>query len=302
MKTLAALGDSQTQPWGWGALPWQTWVPSVARNFGASWRGRAFGVGGDTTTQILARSGIIHRYETPDMVAIYAGVNDPGASISQATTQNNLEALILVAKHGVKGDGEALTTVVADQTALPASGEPGQRYVVLSDTSTTGGMVKVANTTQAATITGTATGPTVWECRYSRAGELGWGRIAVRATAPTVCNKIVVVTANYLNYTTGGDTLTTPFATYAPVRQAQADAVTQQNVTVGGLPSVVLANLYAYQRARIVAGTDPDFSAVAYDQARSWHATQNNQHHNQYGHALVAECVTAAVVAAGWAL
>jgi hypothetical protein len=73
------------------------------------------------------------------------------------------------------------------------------------------------------------------------------------------------------------------------VRNAQLAAVTAENVTVAGQPSVVFVDVYAFMRARIVAGTDLDFSVVAYDQTRSWHAQVNNQHYSAYGHALTAE-------------
>lgn len=302
MKTCAALGDSQTQPYGWGAEPWRAWGPLLDRALGDEWIVRTFGVGGDTTAQLLARLGAAFRYDTPAMAAVYIGVNDPAASIVQATTQLNIEASIMALKHGARGNGLDYAVSVADVASLPATGEPGQRYVVLADASTTGGQTAVVNAGQAATITGAATGPTVWEYRYPRAGEYGWGRVAVRATAPTVVKQIVVVSTNYLNYTTGGDTLTTPYSAYASIRTAQQAAVTAQAVTVGGKPAVVYADLYAAQKARIQSGADPDFSSVAYDAAQSWHATQNNQHHNAYGHQLVEQTVRAAITTAGWDL
>lgn len=298
MKTAVALGDSQTQPWQWGNLPFRAWAPLLDAALGRFWQVRCLALGGNTTANLLARTGAAFRWETPDLAIIYIGVNDPGASITQATTQLNIEGIVMALKHGASGNEADYNIAVAGQANLPDTGLPGQRYVVLNDSSTTGGKV-ARRGGDAPTITGSAAGPTVWEYRLPRVGELGWGRVAVRATAPTAVKRIVVVTANYQNWTTGGDTLTTPYAAYVPVRAAQAAAVAAQNVNAAGVPSVVLADLYAFQKARIQNGEDPDFSATGYDQAQSWHAIQNNQHHNDYGHELVEACVEARI-AASW--
>lgn len=297
-KTITVIGDSQTayDP-GWGVDGFRTWAPRLAsglrRDGYTNTQARAFGVGGDTTTQMLARVDTMQFYDTPTIGGIYGGVNDPGASISQATTQANIQAMIKSLKYGAIGDGLGGGVTVAGQANLPATGEMGQRYVVLSDTSTTGGAAAWL-TSHAATITGTQAGQTVWEHRYPLAGEAGWGRVALATTAPTKCQRIFVVSTNYLNYTTGGDTLVTPAATNATVRAAQQAAVTAENVAVGGVASVVYVDLYNFQKSRIQAGTDPDFSATAYVQATSWHVADTNQHHDTYGHLLVAQAVKAA--------
>lgn len=300
--TLAALGDSQTDDQaGWGVDGFRTWVPVLAdllNRQGCKVRGRSFGISGDTTTQALARVDDLLFYDTPDLALIYAGVNDPGASITQAGTQANLQAQIKALKHGAKGSGLGTGVTVADQTALPATGELGQRYVVLSDASSTGGAA-AWHTSQAATITGAGgSAQTVWEYRYPLTGEAGWGRVATASTAPTAVKRVAVVSTNYLNWTTGGDTTGTPYATYATVRAAQQAAVTAENVAVGGVASVIYVDLYGFQRARILAGTDPNFAGGTYVQATSWHVADSNQHHNAYGHLLVAQSVLAALPAA----
>lgn len=296
--TIAASGDSQTDDQaGWGVDGFRTWLPVLADSLnrdGADVRGRSFGVGGDTTVQMLARVDDLLFYDVPALALAYGGVNDPGASITQAATQANLQAQIKALKHGAVGAGMGGGSTVADQNALPASGEMGQRYVVLNDTSTTGGAA-AWHPTHAVTITGTQAGQTVWEHRYPLAGATGWGRVATAATAPTVVPRIAVVSTNYLNFTTGGDTTSIPYASYAAVRAAQQAAVTAENVAVGGQPTVVYVDLYGFQRARIVAGTDPAFTGGTYDQARSWHVADSNQHHNAYGHMLVAQAVQAAL-------
>jgi hypothetical protein len=303
--TLAAIGDSQTDyAAGFGNRPTRNWTQVLGTLLTAAGQPaqvRGYGISGDTSTGVLGRADVLQMHETPNVALIHIGVNDPGNSITQATTQANIQAVIKSLKYGAVGAGAGLGTgvSVAGQANLPANGLPGQRYVVLTDTSTTGGMAAWA-TGQAATITGTVSGSgqAVWEYRYPLAGEYGWGRVATATTAPTNCKRIVVVSTNYLNWTTGGDTLATPYASYVNVRAAQQAAVTAENVTVAGKPSVIYSDVYNFLRSRIVAGTDPDFSAVAYDQTRSWHYVLNNQHKSAYGHALDAQKLSSDILAA----
>jgi hypothetical protein len=92
--------------------------------------------------------------------------------------------------------------------------------------------------------------------------------------------RIVVLSTNYLNYSTGGDTTSVPYSANVNIRSANSAAVTAQNVNISSVPSVVYVNLYEFQRQRILAGKD---TAGGY----SWHVADSNQHHNAYGHELV---------------
>lgn len=252
---------------------------------------RAFGNSGETSAQMLARIDSLLYHDTPAVAGIFGFPNDPTNSISQATTQANLQAMIKALKHGAIGAGYGNGATIASQTNLPATGEMGQRYVVLADTSTSGG-VTGWHASHAATITGSLSGSpqAVWEYRYPLAGEAGWGRVATAATAPTVVPRIFVVGQGYLNWSTGGDTPTTPYATYTGIRAAAAAAVTAET-TGGAAGSVVFIDLYAYQKARITATTDPDASTAGFSAATSWHVADADIHHNAYGHLLVARAV-----------
>lgn len=327
---LVAIGDSHTQyPSGYVRAS-QTWVPNLVnrlRTRGYNVRGRAFGIGGETSAMNLARADVMFVKETPDIGLIYIGVNDPGASITQAQTQANIQALIKVLKHRVLDNEQGPTNngsnvfsgslTVAAPSNLPAGRRPGARVIVMADNDTTGGIATPTWPGAAATITGTVagSGQSVWECDNELAGVNGWHRVAVSSTPATYCKKIVVVSAPYLNFTSGGDTPSTPNASNTPVRTAQQAAVTAENVAIGGQPSVIYADLYTMSRTRIVggtwpssgtvqytwaAGTDPDFSTVSYDQTRSWHGQQNDQHKNAYGHQLTALAVETAIINAGW--
>ncbi|WP_235010560.1 hypothetical protein [Arthrobacter sp. SLBN-112] len=139
----------------------------------------------------------------------------------------------------------------------------------------------------------------VWENRYPLAGEAGCGRVAKTGAAPTKeTSRIVIIPPPYRNFTTGGDTLSTPDANNGEVRAALQAAVAAEAFSAGGKPTVLYSDLYAFLKARITGGTDPDFSTVAYDQTKSWHYTQNNQHYSAYGHALEGQKVTADMVSA----
>ncbi|MDQ0241156.1 GDSL-type esterase/lipase family protein [Arthrobacter bambusae] len=300
-QTLTAIGDSQTTLLNAYQVPgfatWAAQLTRMLRREGYSIRTRAFGIGGERTDQFLARADAVSFYDTPLIVAINGGINDKLQSIADATIQANLQALIKVAKFGVRGDTNRIGSgvTVSGQASLPATANQGDRYVVLSDTSTTGGIGPVG-LSQPAKISGTIAGQTVWECAYpGQSGERGWYRIATNTTTPTACTRVLVIGYGYQNWTTGGDTPSTPLAANAALRADQQAAVTAENVLIGGNASVVFVDVYAAMLARINAGTDPDFSAVSYDATKSWHAVQNDLHHNSYGHALVAQFVRAAI-------
>lgn len=299
---LAVDGDSHsayivTQ----GGRPDQAWHYQMAQELriGGSddVRVRSFALSGATSSGVLSRAHRVLLHETPDVAFLHVGVNDPGNSIAQATTHANLQALVKAWKfgclgpafldenghwRGTKTDG----SYVAGQANLPADGQPGQRYVVMADTSTTGGVQETARADQHPLIPGAVAGQTVWEFRNQRAGEAGWARVATESTAPWHVKRIVVVSTPYRNITSGGDLPGTPWAQNVRVRQAQQDAVAAENVVVGGTPSVAYGDIYTMFRARIVAGLDPEVPTVAYSQAVSWHNQDNDQHLNPYGKRL----------------
>lgn len=296
MRTLVALGDSQTDfGAGFGVRPSETHTSKTAQLLGPDWLGRGFGVSGNKTPDLLARLDVALMYGVPDIAIAAIGVNDNG-TYTQAQTQANIQAIIMALKHGAMGPGAGLggPVTVADVASLPATGGAGQCYVVLSDTDATGGATAwhsshKANVSGSVAADGNGQKQSVWEFRYPLAGARGWGRVAVTGSAPTVVKKIMVTAPPYRNFTTGGDTPSTALAINVAIRAAQAAAVAAENITVGGQPTAIYCDLHAFLKARIVAGTDPDFSAVAWDQTRAWHYTSNDQHYNTYGHLLQAQ-------------
>lgn len=218
---------------------------------------------------------------------VASGLSSPatGTITLRLQTQRNLRAMIKWVRFGCIG-------AYRSEADLPASGQPGDRYVVLYDTSSTGGVA--AGSGQTTTVTGSVSSddPTVWEYRNGRAGVAGWGRIAKVGTAydsARGCNRIIVVGNHYLNYSSGGDTVGTPLAVYddvSGIRSQQAAAATAEGV--------VFANLYNFLKARIQAGTDTQGDYA-------WHYADSNIHLNAYGNDLVAELLYQTIAAqSGW--
>jgi lysophospholipase L1-like esterase len=96
---------------------------------------------------------------------------------------------------------------------------------------------------------------------------------------------ILVVSTQYLNFSTGGDTLSTPYVPYADIRNVQQEAANTHGV--------VFVDLFNFMRNRIVNGTDTQGSY-------SWHVADGNQHFNSYGCGIVADCVFEAIRNQGW--
>lgn len=203
-NAISCIGDSLTENDNLGVpahLMWPGKLQASLNGLGANCVCRNFGRSGNTTAQMVTRFSRMTQFSIPKIGIIFGGVNDPGASITQAQTQANIESMI---------------------TSLQNAG----------------------------------------------------------------VSRIMVIIAHYLNFSTGGDTLTTPYASYVSVRNAQQAAA---NAHTG----VVFVDLYNYFRNRIVNGQDTQGSF-------SWHVADANQHFNAYGANLVAQCILASIQAQGW--
>lgn len=316
--TVLVQGDSHsayitTQ----GGRPDQQWHQQMAELLtaaGINLRVRSFALAGATSSGVLSRQHQSFLYDDPSLAFLYVGVNDPGNGIDAQGTQKYIQAIVKGWKYRVMGrayetyvDGERQwrgqdtdTAWVAGQASLPANGSAGQRYIVLDDTSTTGGVQDDTRDGEhdlvAGTISADSNGQkqTVWEFRNTRAGEYGWARVATNETEPWGIDKIVVVSTPYRNTGTGGaDDIDTPLAANVLVRDAQVAAVDEENVTVDGLDTVVYGDIYDAFRQRIIDGKDPDFSGGdPADLAVSWHNQEADQHLNPYGKRITAEVLT----------
>lgn len=307
-KAFYAFGDSITHSSGLGTFFSDQYPEKVAqflRNLGAPIFARNFGNSGYTSADELAaipqalavpvkisRTGTT--VEVPVLTTVMVGVNDPGGGLSQAQTQSNIEQAIRSIKNGVAG-------IVSTPASLPAThsnvgitsasqntlGWKGPfvpnstRFLVQADNSTTGGF-NIGSPLTPPTVTGVLGGspPSIWVYRNAQAGESGWSRVADNTDDAIGCQKILIISAQWLNFVNGlGDTLTTPFAGYVNVRAAQLAAADAQ--------SVPFFDLHAYQRALIVAG-------VVGDSSGAWSNLTNNQHPN----ALACESYATGIVSA----
>lgn len=278
--TIAAMGDSVTHNTIYGVPLYNFWPGKLAgllRDNGRSVRARNFAISGNTTTQMLARVSEMAIYDTPDIAIIFGGINDPGSSITSATTTANIRAIIRYLKNGAAG-------VVTNPSNLPSGNVEGARYIVTSDNSSSGGVLP--------DLSGAQTGVQVWEARNGLAGESGWGRVNDLAAADRPTNRFVVVGPHFYNFTAGADTVgvsgshSGQNATNAAVHTAVSAAATAEGAA--------LCDVYAYMQDRIIDGYDTAASA-------SWHVANTNLHLNAYGESLVAGAVLETITAqSGW--
>jgi lysophospholipase L1-like esterase len=220
-------------------------------------------------------------------------------NIPIAGTQENVAAMVKWLKFGCKG-------VVLNESALPVA-NVGDRYVVLVDGSSSGGIDAQASQGLTARIPGAGgNAQTVWECRYSLGGSSVWGRIATAASTPDRCKKIIVGGAQYLNYasnagdnvnvisgkrflegTSTDDTLTGIYSSaYQTLRAAQSATATAE-----GVP---FCDNHDFVSRKIAAGFHTQGSAAE-------HYAAGNQHFNRYGYTLIAQAYFEKIQAqSGW--
>ena len=75
---------------------------------------RNFGIGGNTTAQMIARQAALVQYEVPDIAIIWGGTNDPNTTV----TRTNLAALA----NYVKGKGCSKVLIVGNNLMNQTSG------------------------------------------------------------------------------------------------------------------------------------------------------------------------------------
>lgn len=95
--TIATIGDSLSENTTLGVpmhLMWPALLQASLRAVNARVRVRNFARNGNTTTQMLTRVANLTQWDTPKMVIVFGGVNDPGNGINAATTESNIEAII----------------------------------------------------------------------------------------------------------------------------------------------------------------------------------------------------------------
>lgn len=103
---------------------------------------------------------------------------------------------------------------------------------------------------------------------------------------------LIIGNTQYLNFSSSGDTLDTPYASYATLRPYQQAAATALQSSYPG--QVAFCDLYAHMRKLIVDG---DYTQGDH----LWHVADSNQHLNAAGEQIVADAVLATIQAQdGW--
>ena len=93
----------------------------------------------------------------------------------------------------------------------------------------------------------------------------------------------MVIGQHYLNYSSGGDALATPYADYDDVTGIRA-----QQIAAAAAEGGVYVDFYTYLKARIQAGTDTQGSFT-------WHIADSNVHLSEYGHQLLADLLATTI-------
>jgi hypothetical protein len=103
---------------------------------------------------------------------------------------------------------------------------------------------------------------------------------------------VIIGNTQYINWSTGGDTIDTPESTYATVRTFQLAAA---NALIAAHPGkVAYCDIYGYMRQLIVDGDETQGSF-------SWHTADSNQHLNPLGEQYVADAMLETILSQyGW--
>ena len=260
---------------------WPTRLGVGLTALGAASNGVNLGTSGNTTGQMIGRlyavtdsngdPDIEARFGyVPDMAVIFGGVNDPGGTGTVQASPIPTDTVFTLDS----GNGDKFTAGcwINVNDATGNAGAAARR--VLS-------VVGDAITLETALASAPAAGATIRNDTYANINEM------IDTLDAAGVEKIMVVSTQYRNWATGGDSISTPEAVYAAVRVAQSAVATAN--------SVPYVDLYAHMRAILVA--DP--TKVGDD--TFWHVATSDQHLNTYGEQLVADAVIAKIQATtGW--
>lgn len=282
--TIACLGDSYTYNTSLGVTadgfyPYQTQAQLNAA--GASIKARNYGISGDTTAGLLFRMAQSIQFEIPDIAVIYQGTNDSnGFSTTVASSSSQ--------------------SVFTVQTGAGAAYKAGG-YVIVNGTLTSG-QVTGGTSGQILSVVGdviTLTAPIGFTITNgmnvgmdTQNNLIAIGNFLKNAG----CTRLIYGLLHYLNFSSGGDTTSTPIAARAVIRTMQTNAAT----AVGG----VVADYYTYMKNLIVNATHVTINGVTYvfvQGDHQWHVLDLNPHPNSIGGVILATVNNNAIQAqSGW--
>lgn len=261
---LIGVGDSHTYNISYGQTMDDFYPARLDGMMRPGWRKSSvnYGVSGDTTAKIIARLVNVKSTDTGNVAILYAGTNDANYETTvQASPPPTTTTFSVASNYGaaykaggyvvVNGVSALVLSVVGDAFTLaaPLSSAPAAGATVKSDIRTN--LVLIGN--------------------------------ALKARGYT---KLIVAGQHYLNFATGGDTVTTPLAAQVALRAQQAGAAQDLGA--------VYVDFHAYMRALIVTGAFTQGDAL-------WHVAASNTHLNNVGEQVLADALYAAMQAQGWA-
>lgn len=252
------------------------------------------GTGNGQSKKIISydHTNRIARVESNWVTTPVSGSGYTIAAPDAAQMKANHQALIKVFKFNVRGNGRRDSPVTLwSQEELPI-GSPGNRYIILNDTSATGGLRKNHAKQHTNVLGDFSNSPkqSVWEYRTPRAGELGWGRVATNETQAFAegCAMIMTSGPAYRNFPAGGDdynvvtNIGTRDAGNQVARQAAQDAAIAEGT--------VFADVFSFQSMLVKGGQfmGADFVSETAQGSGDFHYIPTNQHLSPYGYDTVA--------------
>lgn len=262
-NSLLCVGDSFTYNNGYGQSA-DDFYPHLLQVAGISGRvGSNHGTSGYSTLNTIAALPTILSNVVGDAAVIYLGADDPvGTSTVQASPVATATQFAVATGFGVTYAAGGMITINGEDRMV---------------SNATGDVITVSTPFPTLPMTGDVV--TI----HTEPNLIAIGN-SVKAAGFT---KLIVCGQHYLNFATGGDTLSTPLPKYVALRA-------QQQAAAAALGAVYV-DFHAYMRQLVVNGTYTQGDDLA------WHVAVGNQHLNNVGEQILADCLLAAMQAQGWA-
>ncbi len=251
----AAIGDSNTFNTTYDTLPqyYPFLYQADLQGLSASVAVSNNGVSGNTTSQVLVRARLLPATLSGSIGVIYAGTNDLNNSPTVQASPTPTSTVFAV--------GSGLGALFNPQTSILVNGVSRIVQSVAGDTITLASALPSAPTAGTSAIIDTTQ-------------NLIDTASAMAALGYT--HQIMGV-HQYLNFSSGGDTLSAQQSLASTTRACQRAAITATGA--------ITADFYNFMRNLIVNGT------VVQGAWAAWHVADQNLHLNPYGQSLLEACI-----------
>jgi lysophospholipase L1-like esterase len=286
-KRIACIGDSYSWNYTLGVPSIYFWPAKLQTKLnaaGARVLCRNFGISGNTTGQMLARVACMTQIDVPDIGIVYGGTNDlQYASTVQASPTPTSTVFAVASGFG---------TNYKAGTYLTVGGVSAKILSVATDTITL-----TAPLTGGAPAAGTAVAIDT-QTNLTVIGQT----VAAAQAAAGKQPRIIVSGQHYMNFSTGGDTHSTPTASGVTLRGLQSAAATAVNGYVTGsfTTQCVFVNHWSFMDGLIQNSTPVD--GVTFTQGDfKWHVLDQNTHPSAIGGSVLGQSYYTSIVAqSGW--